>query len=76
MARGSVFRTNRSQAIRIPKEMALPDSVEKVEIVKLGNSRLIIPVGESWDDWFRGETVSDDFLQDRDQPPAQKREGL
>ena len=45
MTRSSVFKSNRSQAVRLPKPVAFPEDVHQVEVVKLGNSRLISPVG-------------------------------
>ena len=76
MAKSSVFMNNKSQAVRLPKPVALPDSVKKVDIVKVGRSRVITPAGESWDVWFDHPGVSDDFMPDREQPGAQKREPL
>ena len=73
MEKASVFKTNRSQAIRLPKSVALPESVKRVDVVVLGRSRLIAPEGESWDSWFSGEKVTDDFMSSRDQPPDQER---
>ena len=35
MTRSTVFLTNRSQAVRLPKSVAFPDGVHQVEIVKL-----------------------------------------
>jgi len=76
MAQSTVFKTNKSQAIRLPKPVALPDSVKRVDIVKLGRSRLITPAGESWDVWFDRKGVSDDFMPEREQPDHQGRESL
>jgi antitoxin VapB len=76
MEQSTVFKTNKSQAVRLPKPVALPDSVKKVDIVKLGNARLITPAGESWDSWFDGSGVSDDFMSEREQPGMQERETL
>jgi antitoxin VapB len=45
MARSTVFRTNKSQAVRLPKAVAFPEGVHQVEIIKLGHSRLVTPVG-------------------------------
>lgn len=73
MAKASVFKTNQSQAIRLPKSVALPESVKRVDVVILGRSRLIAPEGESWDSWFSGESVSEDFMSSRDQPSDQAR---
>jgi antitoxin VapB len=75
MARSTVFVTNRSQAVRLPKALAFPEGVHQVEIIRLGNSRLITPVGRRWDEFFvNGPEVSGDFLSERDQPPALERE--
>ena len=76
MEQSTVFKSNKSQAVRLPKPVALPDSVKKVDIVKLGNARLITPAGESWDFWFDGPGVSDDFMPEREQPAMQTRESL
>ena len=76
MTRSTVFRTNRSQAVRLPKPVALPPSVRQVEVTKLGRSRLISPADHSWDAFFDGPEASDDFMAERRQPPAGKREQL
>lgn len=77
MARTKVFTSNRSQAVRLPKPVAFPDSVREVEVLKAGKSRIITPVGHRWDDLFdNGPRTSPDFLTERDQPPAQARRPL
>lgn len=76
MESASVFKSNKSQAIRLPKPVALPESVKKVEIIVLGRARLIVPAGEAWDSWFEGEPVSSDFMETRDQPKDQEREAF
>lgn len=45
MERGGVFKSNTSQAVRLPKAVALPESVKQVDIVPMGRSRLISPAG-------------------------------
>lgn len=72
----SVFLSNRSQAVRLPKAVALPDDVKRVEIIAIGRTRLITPAGESWDSWFEGSSVTDDFMSEREQPEMQEREAL
>ena len=76
VAKTKLFVTNKSQAVRLPKEVAFPEDVTEVEIIKQGIARLIVPKGHSWDDLFeRGPRVSDDFMQEREQPPeADERE--
>lgn len=76
MDQGAVFQSNRSQAVRLPKALALPGDVKRVDVVAVGRTRIIAPAGEAWDSWFDGEGVSADFMADRDQPAAQEREGL
>jgi antitoxin VapB len=74
MTKSTVFTTNKSQAVRLLKPVALPDNVKQVEITKIGHSRLISPVGRSWDAFFDNVKVSDDFMQERVQPEPEKRE--
>jgi antitoxin VapB len=77
MARSTVFISNRSQAVRLPKAMAFPEGVHQVEVIRLGNARLITPVGRRWDEFFvNGPQVSEDFMSERDQPSAEEREPL
>ena len=72
----TLFKSNKSQAVRLPKPVALPDSIKKVDIVAIGNTRIITPAGESWDQWFDRPGVPDDFMLDRDQPTDPEREAL
>ena len=69
----SIFKSNKSQAVRLPKGVAMPGSVKRVDIIAEGNSRVIVPAGESWDLWFARPGVSADFLETRDQPEDQER---
>ncbi len=71
-----IFKNNRTQAVRLPKAEAFPESVQEVEIVALGRSRLITPAGESWDEWFDASAASDDFMTERGQETDQEREDL
>lgn len=75
--RTTVFRNNRTQAVRLPKAVALPDDVREVNIRAVGRTRVIEPVGASWDDWFdHGLRVGDDFLPERAQGTADGRDPL
>jgi antitoxin VapB len=47
-----------------------------VEITKLGRSRIISPANGSWDAFFDGPGVSNDFMTERRCPPADKREPI
>ncbi|MGP3122678.1 toxin-antitoxin system antitoxin VapB [Serratia nevei] len=72
----TVFLSNRSQAVRLPKAVALPEDVKRVEIIAVGRTRIITPAGEGWNSWFDGEDVSADFMTSRDQPAMQEREAF
>lgn len=77
MANSTVFTSNRSQAVRLPKAVAFPDDVHQVDILKIGRSRVIVPRGQRWDDLFlNGPRVDDDFLSERLQPTVEEREAF
>lgn len=77
MEQSKLFKSNQSQAVRLPKPVALPETVKKVDIVALGRSRLITPAGEAWDSWFEAvESLTEDFMSEREQPADQEREPL
>lgn len=71
-----IFKSNKSQAVRLPKAVELPESVTEVSIVAIGNKRIITPATESWDDWFDNPQVSADFMEEREQPADQLRDSL
>jgi antitoxin VapB len=75
MANSTVFTSNRSQAVRLPKAVAFPDDVHQVDILKVGRSRLIVPTGKRWDDLFAsGPRAAKDFMTKRKQPRAEERD--
>lgn len=77
MPRSTLFKSNRSQAVRLPKAVAFPDDVHEVEIIKIGQARLITPLGRRWDDFFlNSPDVSEDFFNERIQPATEVRETL
>lgn len=74
--RTTVFRSNRTQAVRLPKAVALPERVHAVDITVVGEARVITPAGGAVDYWFdRSVTVTADFLSTREQG-EQERHGL
>lgn len=75
-AHTKVFKSNRSQAVRLPKSVALPESIQEVDIVAIGNTRIITPAGNSWNNWFDSPGVSEDFMTEREQPADQQRQAL
>ena len=77
MTLSSVFTNNRSQAVRIPAELRLPDGVRKVDVRANGNERIISPAGQTWDSFFLdGPRVSDDFMETRATQEQADREAL
>jgi antitoxin VapB len=73
MTRTTLFQSNRSQAVRLPKEIAFPAEVRAVIVRKEGKRRIITPADAAWDDFFSEPGVD---LGDRSQPEAQQREPL
>ncbi|MDO4997898.1 MAG: type II toxin-antitoxin system VapB family antitoxin [Neisseria sp.] len=55
----AIFKSNQSQAVRLPKAVAFPDDVKKVSVVVIGKSRLLTPSECLWDDWFDEPALSD-----------------
>ena len=77
MSIGTVFVNNRTQAVRLPLDVRLPEGVHKVEIRAKGNERIIAPLGQSWDSFFLGgPNGSDDFLPERADQNQSEREAL
>jgi antitoxin VapB len=73
----TVFTTNKTQAVRLPKAVAFPDDVGEVEIIAIGSSRVISPIGHRWDTFFnRNSKISEDFLAEREQPANEERDEL
>jgi antitoxin VapB len=73
MARAKLLKSNRSQAVRLPKEVAFPEGVKEVTILRDGATRVIVPADAVWDDFFDRPGID---LPPREQPPAQKRDDL
>ncbi|WP_284776681.1 type II toxin-antitoxin system VapB family antitoxin [Agrobacterium sp. lyk4-40-TYG-31] len=77
MTTSTVFLSNKSQAVRLPKAVAFPDDVHQVDILKIGRSRVIVPHGRRWDDLFAsGPRTSDDFMMEREMPLLDERESF
>lgn len=69
----TLFHSNRSQAVRLPKAVAFDDSVRDVAILRDGPRRIIVPVDAAWDDFFETPGVD---LGERAQPAAQVRDSF
>ncbi len=73
MTRTTVFQTNRSQAVRLPKDVAFPDGVREVTILRDGNRRIVVPANAAWDDFFDSPGID---IGEREQPVARACEPL
>lgn len=63
-----VFRTNRSQAVRLPKDFQF--SVSEVFIEKDGDRVILSPRPRSWAEYLKhGPTAPDDFMDGVEDPP-------
>jgi antitoxin VapB len=75
MQTAKIFTNGRSQAIRLPKEYRF--SGDDVFINKIGNIVVLIPKDDPWSVLANSlDQFSDDFMEDRNQPPQDSREDL
>lgn len=73
----TVFTNNRSQAVRLPADVRLPDGVKRVQVRVRGVDRIISPVGHTWDEFFRdGPQASEDFMGERGSQHQADRESF
>lgn len=73
MTRTTLFTSNRSQAVRLPKDVAFPPGVRDVTILRDGKRRIVVPTDAVWDDFFAAPGID---LGEREQPPPQARDAL
>lgn len=77
LAISTVFTNNRTQAVRLPAEMRLPENVRKVNVRSKGRERIIAPIENMWDNFFLSEEgVSEDFMNERGSQEQGDRESL
>jgi antitoxin VapB len=48
----AIFKSNRNQAVRIPKDLEFPEGVKKVMIRRVGKTLVLAPVDDFWDEFF------------------------
>ncbi len=77
MSTGTVFTNNRTQAVRLPAELRLPEGVKQVSVRARGKERIIAPLDATWDSFFLGGSeVSEDFMTTRATQDQPEREPL
>jgi antitoxin VapB len=69
--KASLFKSNRNQAVRIPKDMEFPEGVKQVVVRRVGKTLIFTPPENLWDDFFDEPGVD---LGSRDQPEQQERD--
>lgn len=77
MTTTTVFINNRSQAIRLPAALRLPDNVKRVDVRARGCERVIAPLGHTWDSFFLDSpAAADDFMDQRASQVQPEREAF
>lgn len=77
MTTSTVFITNRTQAVRLPADLRLPDGVKQVSVRARGHERIIAPLSEAWDSFFiNAPVVSNDFMEERASQDQPERESF
>jgi antitoxin VapB len=65
MVQTKLFMSLRGQAVQLPKAVAMPGDVKRVDVTVIGRARIITPTGETWDSWFDGDSATADFMAER-----------
>lgn len=73
MTRTTLFQSNKTQAVRLPKAVAFPEGTDEVVILVDGKTRILVPAEALWDDFFASDGID---LGLRLQPAIQTRAGF
>jgi antitoxin VapB len=72
MKTAKLFRNGRSQGVRLPREFRFEG--DHVIVKRHGDGVLLLPAVKSWEPLIQSlSEFSEDFMADRQQPPAQRR---
>jgi antitoxin VapB len=75
MQEAKIFKNGQSQAIRLPKEFRFEG--DSVFINRVGDAVILISKNDPWKSLVNAcGQASDDFMDERVQPPEQVRESL
>ena len=76
MDTAKIFTNGKSQAVRLPKEFRFEG--KEVFIKRVGNTVVLIPKSQNTlETWFLSlKNFSEDFMEERVQPPQQIRENF
>ena len=75
MKTAKIFKSGGSQAVRLPKEFRMDG--DWVFVKKAGASIVLIPKKGAWSSLVASlNKFTPDFMEERTQPPIQRRKGL
>jgi antitoxin VapB len=75
METAKIFQNGKSQAVRLPKEFRF--NSDRVYIKRVGNAVVLLPYQSPWGSLLDSlDQFPDDFMQERVQPPLEKREDM
>ncbi len=75
MKTAKLFKNGRSQAVRLPREYRF--SGDEIYIKQYGDIVILIPKKSPWKSLMESlDEFTEDYMEDRNQPAAQKRESL
>lgn len=77
MEKATIFKNNRNQAVRLPKAVAFPEHIKQVEVISIGDTRILTPIGKRWELWMNTPSqLTEDCFQEREQPIVQERKSF
>ncbi|WP_333591279.1 type II toxin-antitoxin system VapB family antitoxin [Brevundimonas sp.] len=62
--KATIFKSNRSQAVRLPKAVAFPDGVKEVTVIQEGKTLRLVPTNALWDDFFAAPAIDIRIAED------------
>jgi len=75
METAKLFQNGKSQAVRLPKEFRFKS--DRVYLKRMGNAVILLPYGAPWQSLVDSLPLfSNDFMQERLQPPTLEREAV
>ena len=75
MASAKLFRNGQSQAVRLPREFAMPGT--EVFVRRAGSAVVLVPKDDPWTAFCSAlAQFSDDFMTERRQPDFDERESI
>lgn len=75
MKTAKLFKNGKSQAVRLPREFAFEGN--EVYVKRVGRDVILIPKGDPWESLIDSlDRFTPDFMSERAQPKAERREKL